>query len=66
MPSRPDGSVRVGNVLDMTVESDGIADVDTGNFPRLDVKIGPANGKSSAYALPVKPWIRGFKLLSRV
>jgi hypothetical protein len=50
----------------MTVESDGIADVDTGNFPRLDVKIGPANGKSSAYALPVKPWIRGFKLLSRV
>jgi len=38
LSARPDGSVRVGNVLDVSVETDRICNVDTGNFPRLPIR----------------------------
>lgn len=45
----PDSTVRVGDILDMTVETDRIGDVDTRDLPG---------------AFSVEPWVGGFELLA--
>lgn len=61
LTTRPDSTVGVGDVLDVTEEADRVRDIETGNLPGL---WSQHNTKPEAHVLPVEPRVRSFELFT--